>query len=164
MSVRRKNGWKRWFPPRWYHNGGLIFEYRCPLWRPLNGYRCARARPLWCRAYRGCNRITSAADEVTDTCYGCIINGYTVVHGISSGNRDKGRFASLRVSALRKCYPIFSLFRLNLPSWYFTQFFFFSQRNFVNFNLSSALLLIFYNYRKCNFERDFAWLGIIHRH
>lgn len=37
-------------------------------------------RPLCC-AYRGCNRITSAADEVTDTCYGCIINdtGYSTV-------------------------------------------------------------------------------------
>lgn len=37
-------------------------------------------RPLCC-AYRGCNRITSAADEVTGTCYGCIINdtGYSTV-------------------------------------------------------------------------------------
>lgn len=42
-------------------------------------------RPLCC-AYRGCNRITSAADEVTGTCYGCIINdtGYsTVFHYIT---------------------------------------------------------------------------------
>lgn len=75
-------------------------------------------RPLCC-AYRGCNRITSAADEVTGTCYGCIINdtGYsTVFHCEIAIIFNKSR--SLRAFVLWKCWKVlfyfFSKFYSNL--------------------------------------------------